>query len=114
MDSQLIKDYSFGRIEINNHSYSNDIILLGRDVIPNWWRKRGHSLSKKDLEKVFDYEPYLLVVGTGNSGRMNVPSSLLKKLDFKVKSYPTAKAVEKYNKELRDDKKIAGAFHLTC
>jgi len=114
MDSEFIKDYSFGRIEINNHSYSNDIILLGKEVIPDWWRERGHSLSKKDLEKVIDYDPELLIVGTGNSGRMSVPSNLPKELDFKVKSYPTAKAVEKYNKELRDDKKIAGAFHLTC
>jgi len=114
MDSEFIDNYSFGRIEINNETYTNDIILLGKKIIPNWWRERGHRLAKKDLEKVVNYQPDILIIGTGNSGRMSVPKSLPKDLDFKVKSYPTEKAVKKYNQEIKNDKKIAGAFHLTC
>ncbi|MBD3214430.1 MAG: hypothetical protein GF311_17595 [Candidatus Lokiarchaeota archaeon] len=114
MKSKFIEDYQFGRIEINNKTYTNDVILLGKEVLPEWWRERGHSLAKKDLEKVIDYNPDVLIVGTGNSGRMTVPRDLPKKLNLKVKSYPTKTAVKEYNKRLENGKKIAGAFHLTC
>ena len=47
-------------------------------------------------------------------GMMEVPANLSKKLNFEVIAYPTNKAVIKYNQEIEGDKKIAGAFHITC
>jgi len=114
MSTQFITDYTFGRITINGESYSNDVILLGEEVRSNWWRDRGHSLSLNDLDAVIQYDPEMLIVGTGNSGRMSVPHSLPKQLDMKVKSYRTDRAVQKYNELLKEGKKVAGAFHLTC
>lgn len=114
MSTQFITNYRFGRITINGESYSNDVILLGEEVRSNWWRDRGHSLSLNDLEAVIQYDPEMLIVGTGNSGRMSVPRSLPKQLDMEVKSYKTDKAVQKYNELLKEGKKVAGAFHLTC
>ncbi|TFF97741.1 MAG: hypothetical protein EU547_03515 [Promethearchaeota archaeon] len=114
MSSQFIKDYKFGKIKINGQTYSNDVILLRKEVHPNWWRERGHSLSKDDLDIVLEYDPDILIIGTGNSGRMSVPQSLTRELNMEVKSYRTNQAVQKYNELLKKDKKIAGAFHLTC
>jgi hypothetical protein len=45
---------------------------------------------------------------------MSVPNSLPKQLDMKVKAYKTDQAVRKYNELLKEGKKVAGAFHLTC
>jgi len=114
MNSNFIEDYSFGKIVIDGESYNDDVILLGEKVIDGWWRKRGHRVIKEDLKEVLDYDPDILIIGTGNSGRMKVPSDLQKKLNFEVESYPTKKACERYNKLIRSDKKIAGGFHLTC
>ena len=114
MSSEFIKNYRFGSITLENETFYEDIILLGKSVIPNWWRKIGHSLSIEDLKYVLDYAPELLIIGTGNSGLMSVPLELTKNLNFEVISLPTPDAVKKYNHEIKGNKKIAGAFHLTC
>ncbi len=114
MISKFIEDYSFGSIVIEGERYTDDILLLGRKVIVGWWRKRGHRVMKSDLRKVLDYDPDILIIGTGSSGRMEVPSDLQKKLGFEIESYPTRKACDRYNELVESDKKIAGGFHLTC
>jgi hypothetical protein len=113
--SNFITHYSFGKIVIDGKTYENDIILLNKKVISNWWRDRGHRLAKNDLEKVIQFNPDILIVGKGHSGNMSVPSNLPQKLDFEIKKYDTSKAVEVYNEKIKNNtKKIAGAFHLTC
>ncbi len=114
MSLEFISEYSFGRIVIESNIYVDDIILLGKKVKTKWWRKSGHSLIKEDLKNVIEYAPELLIIGTGSYGMMEVPANLSKKLNFEVIAYPTNKAVIKYNREIEGDKKIAGAFHLTC
>lgn len=114
MSSEFIEDYRFGRIVIEGETYTDDLILLGKEVKPKWWRKRGHSLSEDDLQDVIDFKPDLLIVGTGSSGNMSVPSTLPERLDFKVVSYPTKEAIKRYNRKILKNDNIAGAFHLTC
>ncbi len=114
MKSEFISDYKFGRITILSKTYSDDIILLDSKVVPKWWRKEGHNLSKEDLNKILDYKPELLIIGTGDSGLMKVPQELTTNLNFEVISLPTSEAVKKYNFEIKGNKKIAGAFHITC
>ncbi len=114
MNSNFIEDYSFGEIVIDGERYTDDVILLGKKVIAGWWRKRGHRIQKEDLKKILDYDPDILIIGTGSSSRMKVPPELPKKLEFEVESYPTKKACDRYNKLIRNHKKIAGGFHLTC
>jgi len=107
-------NYEFGRITIENKTFTSDIIILGKNVKPKWWRERGHNLVKEDLREVIEYGPELLIVGTGAYGMMTVPTDLSKQLDFEILSYPTKEAVEKYNQEIKREKNIAGGFHLTC
>ncbi|MBD3197261.1 MAG: hypothetical protein GF317_19560 [Candidatus Lokiarchaeota archaeon] len=114
MEFEFIKDYSYGRITIGGRTYNNDLILLGKNIESDWWRDEGHMLQKQDLEKVIDYQPDLLIIGTGTNGNMIVPEKLSENLEFKVKSYLTKNAVKEYNKEIENSKKVAAAFHLTC
>lgn len=114
MTSDFIEDYSFGNIVIEGKPYSDDVILLEKEVIDGWWRKRGHRVGENDLDKIVNFDPDILIIGTGSSGRMSVPSKLSNKLDFEVESYPTKKACKRYNRLVKSDKKIAGGFHLTC
>ena len=114
MTPNFIINYQFGGITIENRTYSSDVILLEKNVFPNWRRKKGHSLVIKDLEKVIDYKPELLIVGKGYYGYMDVPPQLTKKLEFQVISYKTQDAIKLYNQEIKKSKKISGAFHLSC
>lgn len=114
MGSEFIEDFTFGCMIIEGEKYTDDLIILGNKVIPGWWRKRGHQVSKDDLEKVIEYKPDLLIIGTGSSGNMSVNPTLTMQLDFEVISRPTREATAEYNKMKKTDRKIAGAFHLTC
>ncbi len=109
-----IESYSFGRIVIDGVVYSEDIVLLGREVRRGWWRKEGHRVTEEDLESVVEYGPELLIIGTGSGGLMTVPEELAGILDIELEFHPTRRAVERYNQELERGKRLAGAFHLTC
>ncbi|MBD3254802.1 MAG: hypothetical protein GF383_06900 [Candidatus Lokiarchaeota archaeon] len=114
MKEDLISDYRFGHIKIDGKVFTNDLLLLGKKVEANWWRNRGHQLKMEDLEKVIDFNPKTLIVGTGASGNMKVSSEVIQNDHFDVEYYETKKAAEVYNQKLDNDKKVAAAFHLTC
>jgi hypothetical protein len=112
----VIKEYSFGRIKINDQVYKNDVIVYPNRVEPDWWRDQGHLLQEQDLTEVMKFEPEFLVVGTGANGVMTVPKQLKKMLQEQTNLVvaKTPQAIEKFNQLLAEDKKVVGAFHLTC
>jgi hypothetical protein len=114
MKEDFISDYRFGRIKIDETVYTNDIILLGKKVEANWWRDRGHKLKMDDLESVIEYNPDVLIVGTGASGNMKISLDVIQNDYFDVEYYETKKVAEVYNQKLDNDKKVAAALHLTC
>jgi len=116
MQAPTVDSYSFGSIEIDGEKYRKDCILFPDHVFSSWWRKKGHRLQTEDLEKVFSEGPDLLVIGTGNNGRMEIPDDTRKAIEargIEMFEAPTAEAVKKYNTE-KDSRHVVGAFHLTC
>lgn len=114
-----IDGYSFGRITINNKTYTSDVIIYPDIVDSSWWRKEGHYLQPVDLDGVINAKPDILIIGTGASGVMQMPKETLdfiksKKIHLYVEM--TGKAVDLFNKLCREkpDKKIIAALHLTC
>lgn len=112
----MIESYTFGRMEVNGHTYTSDLILYPDKVQDSWWRETGHRLSLKDIKDVLKEEPEVIIIGTGFTGLM--------KVEEEVKQYAqdngivlvikkTKKAVQNFN-EIAAKKKTVGAFHLTC
>ena len=113
---RLIESYSFGRIIIDGQEYTSDLIIYPDKIDPNWWRLKGHLLQIDDLRDILDYKPEVLVVGTGAHGLMEVSDDLkqlLKEKGIEVIIKDTEEACKSYN-ELKDKRKVIGAFHLTC
>ena len=115
----MIDSYSFGEIVINGKKYTQDIILCGDTVYPDWWRKSGHALNLDDLAIVLDFSPSLLIIGTGNMGVMKVPASCqtaLRERGIDVTVEKTSRACTIYNRLLKEnqEKKFSAALHLTC
>jgi hypothetical protein len=111
-----IDNYSFGRMVINNKTYSSDVIVYPDRVDPSWWREEGHYLNKEDLSNVVLAKPDIVVIGTGQSGVMEVPRGTVDFLEshgIKVYIGKTGQAVELFNDQPKD-KIVIGAFHLTC
>jgi len=113
----LVEDYSFGRIVIGGKVYSNDVIVSKDWIKPNWWRKEGHRVYLEDIREILERKPEVVVFGTGAYGIVKVEKEVveeLKKRGIEVICEPTAKAVEIYNKLLKEGKNVVLAAHLTC
>jgi hypothetical protein len=113
----MIDSYSFGKIIIDGIEYNSDIIVYSDHVNNNWWRKSGHVLNKEDLRDILSHEPEILVIGTGNAGMLKVPIKIknyLAEKNIELIITRTSEACNKYNELVETNKKVVGAFHLTC
>jgi len=112
-----IDSYSFGVMKVDGKEYRQDLIVFPGTVRSNWWRRQGHSLAIEDLRDVIDFKPELLIVGTGNSGMMDMPAATEKAMQdagIEVIARDTAQACSIFNEQTKKGKKVVGAFHLTC
>ena len=110
-----LEGYSFGRLVVDGEEHTKDVIVLPGRVVPNWWRKDGHSLVIEDLEDVLDELPEHLIVGRGAHGRLRPHPAVLEELrsrGVEVEVLDTADAVERYGES--DEATTAAALHLTC
>ena len=110
-----VDHYEFGRIVVDGHEETNDLIILPNRVVRNWWRQDGHALVLDDLLEVLEELPSHLVVGTGANGRMRPDPGTIQQLQQRgvtVEMLPTGQAVGRFN-EL-DPASSAAALHLTC
>jgi len=111
-----IESYRFGRMVVDGKSHIRDLILLPDRVVANWWRKEGHRLLPDDLGEVLAAAPEVLVVGTGAFGMMRVApetEEALRSAGVELRVAPTEEAMRIYN-DIRERRRTAGAFHLTC
>ncbi len=112
-----INNYDFGRIVIHKKEYNRDLIVFADKVIPNWQRKEGHSLNVEDLKDVLEFNPEVIVVGTGFYGVMEVPKKtkdFVEKRGIKLIVQKTSQAYKTFNELTESGEKIVGCFHLTC
>lgn len=123
--SLKITGYEPGKMIIDDKTYTKDLIIYGDTIIENWWRKEGHILICEDLEPLWEllkrkrFAFDALVVGTGYDGLLKLTSTVIEWIELdlwvhQIDFFRTDEAVDKFNELLEEDKKVAGAFHLTC
>ncbi len=111
-----VEHYGFGVIRLDGREFRHDVIVYG-DFVKKWWRKEGHRVQLEDVEDLFELKPDVVVIGTGYYGVMKVDSDVIEKLreeGIEVICEESKRAVETYNKLLKEGKKVALAIHLTC
>lgn len=112
----MIDSYKFGEMVVDGKRYHSDLIIYPDRVDASWWRKAGHQLCIADIEDIVAARPEYLVVGTGNPGLMKVlpeTREYLRNRNIQLVSEPTERAYKTYN-DLSAQKRVIGAFHLTC
>lgn len=112
----MIELYDFGRVLINGRTYTSDVIVFPDRVEDNWGQRERHRLSIEDLQEIVKAKPEILIVGTGYSGLMEIPSKtadFVQSKGIKLLAKPTREATELYNK-LSKTNKVVAALHLTC
>jgi hypothetical protein len=110
-----VEDYTFGRLTVDGEEHTRDLIVLPGRVVPDWWRREGHSLAMEDLDEVVDELPERLVLGVGAHSQLRPDPAAIAELErrgVEVECLPTDAAVRRYG-EL-DERRTAAALHLTC
>ena len=113
----MIEAYSFGSMTILGENHRNDLKIIDKQIIGNWWRKEGHAVYAEDIDDILFSTVEMLVVGTGAYGSMRVTEEAVQALEgrgIKLVAVPTKDAVSVFNTLLTQGKRVAGAFHLTC
>ena len=113
-----IETYRFGRLVVDGHSYTTDLLLWDGTVQSHWRRVAGHRLVLEDIAPALDQaRPEIVLVGTGAMGLMKVDPGLVAALSGRrihLEALPTGKAVDRFNGLASEGRRVLGAFHLTC
>jgi hypothetical protein len=110
-----LEEYSFGRILVDGEEHTRDLIVLPGRVVPDWWRRDGHSLAMEDLDGVREELPERLILGCGAHGELRPDPAVIEALErhgVTVEAVDTAEAVRRYGES--DEHRTAAALHLTC
>lgn len=114
----IIQNYSFGRMTIENQTYSSDLIIFPDGTIQdNWFRQQGHFLIQSDIAGLIASDLSIMIIGTGASGRMQVDQQLtvfLKGRNIQTNIFPSKEAARYYNDHINSGKALGACFHLTC
>ena len=112
-----IGEYSFGSLVIGSTEYRTDVVVYPDGKVDAGWRRdAGHRMSFRDIARLVEAKPKVIVVGTGASGMMKPEDSIEKMLaqnGIEYRCAPTAEAVRLFN-ELSSQGDIGAVFHLTC
>ena len=111
-----IQAFRFGRIVIDGVVYNRDVIIFPDRVLSNWRRRDGHKLAFEDLVEVLEGEPEVVILGRGVFGRMKVADDVrewIKERGIELVVFRTEGAGKAYN-ELREQRRVIAALHLSC
>ena len=111
-----IDAYIFGMISIDGHQYTSDVRIFPDRVKPDWWRERGHVLNMDDIRDVVSEAPEVIIIGTGASGALAVPSGIEREVraaGIELIVLHTREAIDKHN-ELTGSRHVVTCLHLTC
>jgi len=110
-------EFSFGRIVVDGQICNSDIKIVRDKLVPDWWRKSGHTVAIEDVQDILDSDSTILVVGKGQPGYMRVTESLkkhLKKNDIELIVEQTSDAIKIFSRLLQEGKRVSGGFHVGC
>lgn len=106
---------SFGSITVDGKQYPHDVWILADGSIRR--RDRDHEFTLNELYFLLEGEPELVIVGTGQSGCVQVDkeaAELAVKQGVKIIDDITPDALKRYNEAVNAGRRVAGAFHVTC
>jgi len=105
-------------VVVDGEELRRDVIVLPGRVVPDWWRRDGHSLALEDLSGVLDELPERLILGCGYAGQLRPDPAVVEELrrrGTEVEALPTPAAVARYQElAAKNPAAVAAALHLTC
>ena len=117
-----IDKITWGKIVSGNNEY-HDIIAIDGNIEERDYPKlkelfgTSHEIGDWEIERLFSNNPDVVIIGVGWVGAVKVPDSLrstAEKHNVVLNTLKSPKAVTKYNKLIKQDKKVNALIHSTC
>jgi hypothetical protein len=112
---------SFGRITVDGVMYDHDIIIRLDGMVKKRKKKlsravygTSHRLSLAEMAHVYEPAAVRLIIGTGQSGQLQLSAeaaAFLRQKGCEVLLAPTPEAVDRWNQATGA---VIGLFHTTC
>jgi len=112
----------WGKITSNNNEYHD--VLISNGVIEERDYNRlkeefgtSHKIGDWEIDKLIQYNPDVIIIGTGYFGAVEVPNELkdrIQKNKFELKFLKSPAAIKEYNSLLSKGKKVNALIHSTC
>ena len=109
-----IRAYGEGSVTINDDVYTSDVIVMPEHIVTEWTTATVAELTPGDLAILDDYEPEIVLLGTGRQQRFP-PARLMAALARKgigLEAMDTAAACRTYNVLMSEDRRVAAALLL--
>ncbi len=117
----IIDHTKFGSITIEGKEYDHDVWITPKGEIKKRKKKlskevygTSHIISLDEAEKIYQADATQLIIGTGQTGYVELSDEAQKFFDEKeceVALFPTPKALKVWNET---DQRSIGLFHVTC
>lgn len=113
----MIDSTRFGSITINGRAYESDVIITSEGKVKEAELERSHLVSERDFLSLVFERVDIVVIGTGQSGCVEIPEKVRKfAKDKKIRliAKPTPEAVERFNELVEAGKRVVAYMHVTC
>jgi len=117
-----INSTKFGEIIIDGKKYQQ-VLIIGDSVEERDSQRleklfnTTHKIAEWEIDSLFQENPEIILIGTGQDGMLKVDKDLLekaKKAGIKVITDFTHKIVEIYNEKIKAGKQVNALIHTTC
>ena len=113
----MIDSTEFGSITVGGRTYYSDVLIDWNGRVEEVKLQTRHLFDEPDFSKIKERRPEILIVGTGQSGLVEVSEKVKKtceELGIELKEAPSKEAIELFNEALREGKKAIAFIHVTC
>lgn len=112
-----ISSTKFGSITIDGRAYEHDVIVTWDGKVKAAETETRHLIGEEELSKLILERPEIIVIGTGQSGCMEIApevAAFAEKKKLKVIGKPTPQAVKEFNELVRAGRRAVAYMHVTC
>ncbi|NCQ02823.1 hypothetical protein AUJ30_00425 [Candidatus Wolfebacteria bacterium CG1_02_39_135] len=117
-----INSTKFGEIMIDGKKYQQ-VLIVGDSVSERDSQRleklfnTTHKIAEWEIDSLFQKNPEIILIGTGQDGMLEVSKDLLekvKKANIELITDFTPKIVEIYNEKNKAGKQVNALIHTTC
>jgi len=101
-----------GWIRVGADEYRENIVLLPDTIVKGWAPAGFEALAERDFARLLDYEPEIVLLGTGSTQRFPHPQLLapLGKAHVGVEAMDTGAACRTFNILVAEGRRVAAAL----